>query len=176
MSKYVLKFARPYLHTKCVKKKKNGKMLHDPNDGNIALTEIHNSKYRYIYKVKNTTKICYWHPSSCYGLSSSSKIDISSLYCAEVIKPNLWRQQMEGLAKNISSSGSDIWRKEEEEEEEEDVSECEREDTGWKKETVSDILLISASLLQWSHRDELPLRRKSALHRYADVKKYACST
>lgn len=59
MSKYVLKFARPYLHTKCVKKKKNGKMLHDPNDGNIALTEIHNSKYRYIYKVKNTTKICY---------------------------------------------------------------------------------------------------------------------
>lgn len=50
------------------------------------------------------------------------------------------------------------------------MSECESEGTGWKKESVSDILLICASLLQWSRWDELPLRRKSALHRYVDVK------
>lgn len=52
----------------------------------------------------------------------------TSMYWAVVIKPNLWRQQMEGLAKNIPSCECDIWRKEEE-----DMSECEREDTGWKK-------------------------------------------
>lgn len=73
---------------------------------------------------------------------------------------------MEGLAKNTTSCECDIWRKEEEE----DVSECEREDTGWKKEMVSDILLISTSLLQWTRWDEMPLLQKSALHRYADVK------
>lgn len=50
------------------------------------------------------------------------------------------------------------------------MSECEREDTRWKKEMVSDILLISTSLLQWTRWDEMPLRWKSALHRYADVK------
>lgn len=72
---------------------------------------------------------------------------------------------MEGLAKNIRSCECDIWRKEEE-----DMTECEREDTGWKKETVSDILLIATSLLQWTRWDEMPLRWKSALHRYADVK------
>lgn len=46
-----------------------------------------------------------------------------------MIKPNLYGQQMEGLAKNISCCESDIWSKEEEE----DVSECESEDTGWKQ-------------------------------------------
>lgn len=50
------------------------------------------------------------------------------------------------------------------------MSECEREDTRWKKEMVSDILLISTSLLQWTRWDEMPLRWESALHRYADVK------
>lgn len=41
---------------------------------------------------------------------------------------------------------------------------------GVKKETVSDILLISTSLRGWTRWDEMPLRWKSALHRYTDVK------
>lgn len=45
---------------------------------------------------------------------------------------------------------------------------------GVKKETVSDILLISASLLQWSRWDEMPLRHKSPLQT-SKIRSWGCS-
>lgn len=88
-----------------------------------TINETHHIKTREAIRLKIPPRDVNHAAARCSVLSEP---DLAPLLGTVAIKPNLWRRQTEGAAKNIPSCECDIWRKEEGG----DTSECEREDTG----------------------------------------------